>query len=58
MLNEETLFIHDLEVSKNFASHSFSFSLCFYYFIEIITHNPPVVWAKITLPIRGLKSVI
>ena len=31
MLNEETLFIHDLEVFKNFSFHSFSFSLCFYY---------------------------
>ena len=26
-------------------------------YLGIITHNPPVVWAKITLPTRGLKSV-
>ena len=26
-------------------------------YIGIITHNPPVVWGKITLPTRGLKSV-
>ena len=27
------------------------------FFFGIITDNPPVVWAKITLPTRGLKSV-
>ena len=27
------------------------------FFLGIITHNPPVVWAKITLPTRDLKSV-
>ena len=26
-------------------------------FLGVITHNPPVVWAKITLPTRGLKSI-
>ena len=25
--------------------------------LGIIAHNPPVVWVKITLPTRGLKSV-
>ena len=25
--------------------------------LGVITHNPHVVWAKITLPTRGLKSV-
>ena len=25
--------------------------------IGIITHSPPVIWAKITLSTRGLKSV-
>ena len=27
------------------------------YLVGIITHNPPVVRAKITLPTRGLKSI-
>ena len=27
------------------------------FFWGVITHNPPMVWAKITLPTRGLKSV-
>ena len=26
-------------------------------FLGVITHNLPVVWAKIILPTRGLKSV-
>ena len=32
-------------------------SVSYLYILGIITDNPPVVWAKITLPTRGLKSV-
>ena len=38
---------------KNNKSHSGPVQ----YVLGIITANPPVVWAKITLPTRGLKSV-
>ena len=36
---------------------NFSYKLCIYLYIGIITDNPLVVWVKITLPTRGLKSV-
>ena len=29
----------------------------YYYYFGVITYNPPVVWAKITLLTRDLKSV-
>ena len=35
------------------CSHCFGF----FFWGGIITHNPPVIWAKITLPTCGLKSV-